>query len=235
VLAERRMAGRKGIETLVNFDLSPAMARRAGGLAVAGDEEFLPFAEASFDLIVSNLSLHWVNDLPGALVQARRALKPDGFFCAAILGGDTLFEMRRSLMEAEMELSGGVSPRISPFAEVRDAGGLLQRAGFALPVVDSDTITVTYDSPFRLMADLRGMGETNTGLGRRRTPTPRALMAEAARRYAELFSEPDGRIIATFQIIWLAGWAPHESQQKPLPRGSGQVPLGEALNTPRPQ
>lgn len=225
----RALAGRKGIETLVSCDLSPAFARRAGGLAVAADEEFLPFAPGSLDLVVSNLSLHWVNDLPGALLQVRRALKPDGFFCAAMLGGQTLFELRRALMEAEAAVSGGVSPRVSPFAEVRDAGGLLQRAGFALPVVDSDTITVTYADAFGLMRDLRGMGETNAVLARRSVPARRAFLFEAARRYAELFAEPDGRIPVTFQVLYLAGWSPHESQQQPLEPGTGEMHLGEAL------
>src|SRR3954453_9184425 len=226
----RMLGGRKGIETLVECDLSPAMVRSAGGgLRVAGDEELLPFADSTFDLAISNLSLHWVNDLPGALLQLRRALKPDGMFMCAMLGGETLFELRRCLMEAELELTGGVSARISPFAEVRDAGGLLQRAGFTLPVVDCDTITVTYESAFKLMADLRGMGETNAGLNRRKSPTPRALMIDAARRYAELYSEPDGRVTATFQILYLAGWAPHESQQKPMKPGTAQVRLADAL------
>ncbi|UEM20408.1 methyltransferase domain-containing protein [Skermanella mucosa] len=227
----RALRGRKGIERLVQCDLSPAMAAAAGGLSVAGDEELLPFADASFDLAISNLSLHWVNDLPGALLQLRRALKPDGLFIGAMLGGDTLFELRRCLMEAELDLTGGVSARISPFAEVRDAGGLLQRAGFSLPVVDSDTLTVTYESAFKLMADLRGMGETNAGLNRRRQPTPRALLIDAARRYGELFSEPDGRVTATFQVLYLAGWSPHESQQKPMRPGSAQARLADALKT----
>ncbi|WP_158047268.1 methyltransferase domain-containing protein [Skermanella pratensis] len=227
----RALRGRKGIERLVQCDLSPAMAGAAGGLSVAGDEELLPFADASFDLAISNLSLHWVNDLPGALLQLRRALKPDGLFIGAMLGGDTLFELRRCLMEAELDLTGGVSARISPFAEVRDAGGLLQRAGFSLPVVDSDTLTVTYESAFKLMADLRGMGETNAGLNRRRQPTPRALLIDAARRYAELFSEPDGRVTATFQVLYLAGWSPHENQQKPMRPGSAQARLADALKT----
>jgi NADH dehydrogenase [ubiquinone] 1 alpha subcomplex assembly factor 5 len=226
----RVLGGHKGIETLVECDLSPAMVRLAGGgLRVAGDEELLPFADSSFDLAISNLSLHWVNDLPGALLQLRRALKPDGLFMGAMLGGDTLFELRRCLMEAELDLTGGVSARISPFAEVRDAGGLLQRAGFTLPVVDSDTITVTYESAFKLMTDLRGMGETNAGLNRRKHPTPRVLMIDAARRYAELYSEPDGRVAATFQVLYLAGWAPHESQQKPMKPGTAQIRLADAL------
>lgn len=223
----RVLAGRKGIERLVACDLAPGFARAARG--VAADEEFLPFAPASFDLAVSNLSLHWVNDLPGALVQIRRALKPDGFFCGAMLGGETLLELRRCLYEAEMEVAGGVSPRVSPFAEIKDAGGLLQRAGFALPVVDSDTITVTYSDAFALMRELRGMGETNAVLARRKVPATRGLLFDAARRYAELYAEPDGRIPVTFQILYLAGWSPHESQQQPLKPGSGEIPLGQAL------
>ena len=210
-------------------DLSPALASRAGAPAIAADEELLPFAPASLDLVVSNLSLHWVNDLPGALLQIRKALKPDGFFCAAMLGGETLVELRHCLIEAEQSVSGGMSPRVSPFADVRDAGALLQRAGFALPVVDSDVITVTYTDAFALMRDLRGMGETNAVLARRRVPASRALLFEAARLYAERFTEPDGRIPATFQVLHLAAWAPHESQQQPLRPGSGQVPLGDAL------
>jgi NADH dehydrogenase [ubiquinone] 1 alpha subcomplex assembly factor 5 len=226
--------GRKGVRMIAGCDLSEAMAARAdapGLLRVVADEEFLPFPEATFDLAVSNLSLHWVNDLPGALLQLRRALKPDGFFIGSMLGGETLFELRRCLMDAEMELSGGVSARISPFAELRDAGGLLQRAGFALPVVDGDTITVTYENAFRLMEDLRGMGETNAGRGRPRSPARRALFLRAAERYADLYAEPDGRIVATFQILWMAGWAPHPSQQQPLRPGSAGTRLADALGT----
>lgn len=232
----RALAGpggrRKGIERLVACDLSPAFAQAAGrtaDAAVAADEEALPFAPQSFDLIVSNLSLHWVNDLPGTLVQIRQALKPDGFFCAALLGGETLTELRRCLYEAEMEVAGGVSPRVSPFAEIKDAGALMQRAGFALPVVDSDTLTVTYSDALALMRDLRGMGESNAVLARRKVPASRALLFEAARRYAELHAEPDGRIPATFQVLYLAGWSPHESQQQPLKPGCGEIPLAEAL------
>ncbi|HYD32240.1 MAG TPA: methyltransferase domain-containing protein [Azospirillaceae bacterium] len=225
----RLIRGRRGVETVVGCDLSPAFARKAGTPAVAADEEFLPFAEGSIDLVVSNLSLHWVNDLPGALVQARRVMRPDGFFLAALLGGDTLIELRRCLVEAEATVTGGASPRVSPFADVRDLGALLQRAGFALPVVDSDTLTVTYDNVFKLMADLRGMGETNAVAARRRVPARRDMLAEAARLYAERYAEPDGRIPATFQVLYAAGWAPHESQQKPLKPGTAQTPLAEAL------
>ena len=231
----RVLAGHKGIRRIVQCDLAPAMAVCAaagsGAATVAADEEALPFADEAFDLVVSNLSLHWVNDLPGALIQINRALRPDGLFLAAMLGGDTLFELRRSLMEAELALAGGISPRISPFTEVRDAGGLLQRAGFGLPVVDSDTVTVTYETPFKLLADLRGMGETNAGLARNPRPPRRTLWVEAARRYHDLFGGPDGRVPATFQVIYLTGWAPHDSQQKPLRPGSARGRLAEALGT----
>lgn len=225
----RVLAGRKGIERLVGCELSPALARRAGGPVVVADEEVLPFAEGTFDLVVSNLSLHWVNDLPGALVQVRRALRPDGFFCAALLGGETLVELRRCLFEAEMAVAGGVSPRVSPFAEIRDAGGLLHRAGFALPVADSDTITVTYSDPLALLRDLRGMGETNAVLARRRVPLRRDVLFDALSRYAGRHAEPDGRVVATFQVIYLAAWAPHESQPKALRPGSATARLADAL------
>ena len=174
------LAGRAGIETLIQCDLSAAMvAGRGRACGVVGDEEALPFGAASLDLVVSALSLHWVNDLPGALLQIRRALKPDGLFLAAMLGGDTLRELRQALAEAELAEEGGLSPRISPFADVRDVGNLLQRAGFALPVVDIETITVSYADPFRLLADLRGMGETNAVALRRKTPTRRATLFRA--------------------------------------------------------
>lgn len=227
----RALNGRGGIDLLVQADLSPAMARRAGGLTVTVDEEALPFAEASFDVILSNLSLHWVNDLPGALLQARRALKPDGLFLAAMLGGETLRELRASLLEAELEVEGGAAPRISPFADLRDAGGLLQRAGFALPVIDRDDITVTYPDALALMRDLRGMGETNAVHARRRGFTRRATLLRAAALYAERFAQPDGRIPATFQVIYLTGWAPHDSQQQPLRPGSAKARLADALGT----
>ncbi len=229
----RALAGRKGMVTLVQADLSPALAARAaatGCPAVAADEELLPFADGAFDLVVSALSLHWVNDLPGTLVQVNHALRPDGLFMAAMLGGDTLVELRRALMEAELAVAGGVSPRVSPFADLRDAAGLLQRAGFALPVADVDTLTVTYPDAFRLFTDLRGMGETNAALARNPKPPPRALWLEAARRYHDLYAGPDGRIPATVQILWLAGWAPHESQQKPLRPGTARTRLADALD-----
>ncbi|MHA1598867.1 MAG: methyltransferase domain-containing protein [Alphaproteobacteria bacterium] len=197
---------RGGIETLVQCDLSATMAAKAGDLAVAADEEFLPFADESFDLILSNLSLHWVNDLPGALTQARRALKPDGLFLATMLGGETLSELRQSLMQAEAAIDGGLSPRISPFADVRDLGDLLARAGFRLPVADTEIITVSYPDPLTLMDDLRGMGESNAVIEARKGMTRRALLMDAASRYVESFAGDDGRIPASFQIIYLTAW-----------------------------
>ncbi len=193
------------------------------------DEELLPFKPASFDLITSNLALHWVNDLPGAMIQMQRALKPDGLFLASMFGGDTLTELRHSLMQAEEETTGGVSPRVSPFADVRDLGGLLQRAGFALPVADSDTITVHYADPFSLLADLRGMGETNALLSRSRKPLRRDTLMRAVALYREKYGRADGRVPATFQILYMTGWHPHDSQQKPLKPGSATTSLADAL------
>lgn len=228
----RVLAGRGGVETLVQCDLSPAMARAAaknGAPTLAGDEEALPFAPASFDLIVSALSLHWVNDLPGALIQIRHALKPDGLFLGALLGGETLTELRAALMEAELAEEGGASPRVSPFAELRDAGGLLQRAGFALPVADADRIAVTYPDALALMRELRAMGESNALIARRRGLMRRATLARAAAIYAERFAEPDGRIRASFEVITLTGWAPHPCQPQALKPGSAATRLAEAL------
>ncbi|MDE1148741.1 MAG: methyltransferase domain-containing protein [Azospirillaceae bacterium] len=230
------LAAIPSIAHVVATDLSPRFAaeaaKRTPGLpTVAADEEFLPFAEGSFDLVVSALSLHWVNDLPGALIQIRRALKPDGLFLGAILGGETLFELRRSLMEAEMALLGGLSPRVSPMAEVRDAGALLQRAGFALPVVDSDMLTVSYPHAFRLIQDLRGMGETNAVRDARRAMSPSALFTNAAERYQYLYPDGEQGVAASFQVLYMAGWAPDASQQQPLRRGSAQLRLADALGT----
>lgn len=197
--------------------------------SVLGDEERLPFAGERFDLAVSLLALHGVNDLPGSLVQIRRALKPDGLFIGALLGGSTLTELRQSLTQAEAEIEGGVSPRVAPFADLRDIGGLLQRAGFALPVTDSDIVRVRYANAFALMQDLRRMGLTNALHDRRRTPLRRATLMRTAEIYAERFGDPDGRIPATFEIVWLSGWTPHESQQKPLRPGSARTRLADAL------
>lgn len=189
----------------------------------------LPLEPQSLDLAVSLLGLQEVNDLPGMLIQIRRALRPDGLFVGALAGVGTLEELRESLLEAEVELTGGATPRISPFVDVRDAGGLLQRAGFTLPVADLEKVTVRYPSMFELMADLRAMGATNVLTQRSRKPTPHALFLRAAQIYAERFSDPDGRVRATFAIVWLSGWSAHESQQKPLKPGSASMNLKDVL------
>ena len=198
------------------------------------ESEPLPFAPESLDLAVSGLAFQFVNDLPGVLAQIRRALKPDGLLLAALIGGDTLTELRQSFAAAEAECEGGVSPRVAPFADLRDVGALLQRAGFALPVTDVDRIVVRYDSAFALMQDLRRMGATNILAERRRTPTRRATMLRMAQIYGERFADPDQRIRATFDVIWLSGWAPHESQQRPLKPGSAKASLAEAVKRPKP-
>jgi SAM-dependent methyltransferase len=197
---------------------------------IAPDEsETLRLEPESLDLALSALGLQFVNDLPGVLAQIRRALKPDGLLLAAMIGGDTLTELRQSFAAAEAECEGGVSPRVAPFADLRDIGGLLQRAGLALPVTDVDRVVVRYDSAFALMADLRRMGATNVLVERRRTPTRRATMLRMAQIYAERFADPDGRIRATFDVIWLSGWAPHDSQPKPLRPGSAKASLEAAV------
>jgi SAM-dependent methyltransferase len=205
--------------------------RIIGADAVVADEELLPFRDGSLDLVVSALALQFVNDLPGTLIQIRRALKPDGLLLAALVGGDTLSELREAFAAAEAEIEGGVSPRVAPFADLRDLGALLQRAGFALPVTDVDRLSVRYASPFALMHDLRRMGATNTLVERRRRPLKRATLARMAEIYGERFADADGRIRATFEIVWLSGWAPHESQQQPLQPGSARHRLADALGT----
>jgi SAM-dependent methyltransferase len=203
---------------------------------LAGDDDLpdgapLPFEPGSLDLAVSVLALQFVNDLPGLLVQVRRALKPDGLFLAALIGGDSLNELRQAFTLAEAETAGGISPRVAPFAAVREMGGLLQRAGFALPVADVDRLTVRYATPFALMAELRRMGAANPLVERRRAPLSRATLLKAAELYAERFADPDGRVRATFDIVWISGWAPHEDQPKPLKPGSAQARLADALGT----
>jgi SAM-dependent methyltransferase len=200
-------------------------------LVIAADEEALPFRDGSLDLVVSALALHTVNDLPGTLIQIRRALKPDGLFLAALLGGDTLTELRQAFAEAEAEIEGGMSPRIAPFPDLRDLGALLQRAGFALPVTDVERLTARYASVFPLLLDLRRMGATNALTERRRVPLRRKTLMRMADIYRRLFADADGRLRATFEIIWLSGWAPDESQQKPLPPGSAKTRLADALGT----
>jgi SAM-dependent methyltransferase len=213
-----------------------AAAFPAGGAGrftpfVIADEEALPFGDATLDLVVSMLALQFVNDLPGTLVQIRRALKPDGLLLAALLGGETLTELRESFAAAESETTGGVSPRVAPFADLRDLGALLQRAGFALPVTDTDRLTVRYDSAFALMRDLRRMGATNILVDRRRRPLRRATLVRMAEIYAQRFADPDGRVRATFEIVWLSGWSPHPSQRQPLKPGSAAARLADALGT----
>jgi SAM-dependent methyltransferase len=209
------------------------LAKRAGQLAHIdvpdSEAEPLPLAPESIDLAVSALAFQFVNDLPGVLAQIRRALKPDGLLLAAMIGGDTLTELRQSFAAAEAELEGGISPRVAPFADLRDVGALLLRAGFALPVTDVDRVVVRYDNAFALMQDLRRMGGTNVLVERRRTPTRRATLLRMAEIYRERFADPDGRIRATFDVIWLSGWAPHQSQQQPLQPGSAKASLAEAV------
>ncbi len=199
------------------------------------DHDATPLAlqPETIDLAVSALAFHVVNDLPGVLAQIRRALKPDGLLLAAMIGGDTLTELRQSFAAAEAEIEGGVSPRVAPFADLRDAGALLQRAGFALPVTDVDRIVVRYDSAFALMKDLRAMGATNVLVERSRVPTRRATLSKMVEIYAERFADADGRIRATFDVIWLSAWAPHESQQKPLKPGSAKASLADAVKGKR--
>jgi SAM-dependent methyltransferase len=210
-----------------------ALTSRIGPLARVDlpdiESDGLALAPESLDLAISALALQFVNDLPGVLAQIRRALRPDGLLLAAMIGGDTLTELRQSFAAAEAECEGGVSPRVAPFADLRDIGGLLQRAGFALPVTDVDRVVVRYDSAFALMQDLRRMGATNILFERRRTPTRRATLLRMAQIYSERFADPDGRIRATYDVIWLSGWAPHESQQKPLKPGSAKASLEEAV------
>lgn len=226
----RVLAANKNIGTIVAASANPQDADQSFP-RVAADEETLPFADAALDLVVSVLALQFVNDLPGTLIQVRRALKPDGLFLAALIGGESLMELRASFAAAESEIEGGVSPHVAPFADVREIGGLLQRAGFALPVVDIDRLVVRYDSAFALMHDLRAMGATNALRERRRKPLRRRTLTRMAEIYAERYADADGRVRATFEIIWLSAWAPHESQQKPLAPGSAAQRLADALGT----
>ena len=227
--AATALAARPGGGTTLR--LAPTAASAGGGdfSVLVGDLEQLPLAAESVDLVVSLLALHHVNDLPGALIQIRHALKPDGLFIAALTGGGALTELRQSLTVAESEVTGGVSPRVAPFADARALGGLMQRAGFALPVVDVDTLIARYGDIVALMHDLRAFGAANALAERSRKPLSRAVLARAGQVYAERFADADGRLRATFETIWLTGWAPHESQPKPLRPGSAQVRLAEAL------
>jgi SAM-dependent methyltransferase len=238
-IGERLSAVLRNFERAVDIGTPGDAVRRA--LVASGKVtavEAVPFRDeivsapaGTLDLAVSALALQFVNDLPGALVQIRRVLKPDGLFLAALIGGDTLSELRQSFAAAESEIEGGISPRVAPFADIRDIGALLQRAGFALPVVDSDRVTVRYDTVFALMHDLRRMGATNALTERRRRPLKRATLLKMAEIYRERFADADGRLRATFEVIWLSGWAPHESQQQPLKPGTARTRLADALGT----
>ena len=211
------------------IEADPIFLGGIAGTVAAGDH--LPLAPQSVDLVVSLLAFQEINDIPGMLIQIRRALHPDGLFLGAMAGAGTLAELRESLLVAETEMFGGASPRVIPFTDVRDAGGLLQRAGFALPVTDVEIVTVRYDTMFGLIRDLRAMGATNAMLARSRRPGTRRFFQRAAEIYAERFSDPDGRVRATFSFIWMSGWAPHGSQQQPLKPGSAKVSFEDALNS----
>jgi len=240
-LADRLAAVRRDFADVADIwsprDVLPPAGRFKSVARFAPDSgsEVLPLQPESLDLAVSALAFQFVNDLPGVLAQIRRALKPDGLLLAAMVGGDTLTELRQSFAAAEAECEGGVSPRVVPFADLRDIGGLLQRAGLALPVTDVDRVVVRYDSAFALMADLRRMGASNILVERRRTPTRRTTMLQMAQIYGERFADADGRIRATFDVIWLSGWAPHESQQKPLKPGSAKASLEAAVKKTAPK
>ena len=225
-LAERVVESGKAESAMA---MEPVVEALGGAGGIVADEEALPLAAGSIDLFLTPLLLQWTNDLPGALVQIVQALRPDGLFLSTLLGGETLSELRQALMAAETEVRGGTSPRVLPFADVRDLGALLQRAGFALPVVDRDVLTVRYDTVFALFADLKAMGGTNILTERDRRPAGRGFFVRAAEIYAERFADPDGRIRATFEFISLSGWAPHESQQQPARRGSGHVSLRDVM------
>ena len=224
-------AGRGGIEQAISMDSADAMLSGGSPLAVLAEEDWLPFGGENFDLVVSLLTLHQANDLPGALTQIRRALKPDGLFLGACFGAETLNELRHALLAGESGLRAGAAPRVAPFVDVRDAGGLLQRAGFALPVVDVDRIQVRYSDPERLLADLKGMGESNVLSARLKGLTSPRVLAAGLKAYAENFAEADGRVRATFDILFLTGWAPHPDQPKALARGSASASLAEAIET----
>ena len=217
-------------QNIVTCDLCPSPIEGSNSYYIQGDEEFLPIAPKTMDLVVSNLNLHSTNDLPGALIQIRKTLKDDGMFLASILGGETLHELRDAMASTEQELLGETTPRVFPFADKPQIGGLLARAGLALPVVDSDIITVTYENVFKLMADLRGMGESNSILKRSKKPLGKDFFMRLAQNYQERYGDKDGRIIASFEVIFLLGWAPDKSQQKPLPQGSAKMTLAKALD-----
>lgn len=228
-IVSRALRRAANVTSMSDIEISPALLAQCDGPSILADAETLPLAPESADLIVSGLAWQFVNDLPGILAQARRALKPDGLLIASVLGGQTLQELREAWLLAETDISGGASPRVAPFADIRDLGGLLQRAGFALPVADADTFRVTYESPLALMKDIQAMAASNMLVERRRVPVTRRLLMRAAEIYSERFAVADGRVPATFEIVTLTAWVPHESQQKPLQPGSARARLADAL------
>ncbi|MBN9489358.1 MAG: methyltransferase domain-containing protein [Alphaproteobacteria bacterium] len=225
------LTARSSVGALIRSDFGYEFAHRAAGPAVVADEEALPFAQQSFDLVLSAMTLHWINDLPGTLIQIARILRPDGLFLGAMLGGRTLWQLREALVSAESEIEGGLSPRVSPFADLRDAAGLLQRAGFALPVADGDTIDIEYEHALALMRDLGAMGEGNLVGERRHGFSRRATLLRAAEIYGERFALPSGRVTASFEVLFLHGWAPHASQPQALKPGAARHRLATALGT----
>lgn len=227
-VARAALQGRGGVETLIEAELAAA-ALPADGLRLVADAEATPFADASLDLVFASADLHVVNDVPGALAQIRRALRPDGLFLGAVFGPGTLAPLRQAFLEAEAGLGAATSPHVAPFVDIRDAAGLLQRAGFALPVADTETITVSYGDPLKLLADLRAMGEANVLAERSRQPLRRDVLMAAMARMADRAAGPDGRLAIPFEVVFLAGWAPAATQQQPARRGSGQVSLVDAL------
>ena len=225
------LAGRLPAAHTVHADLSPAMVARAPAPRLCADEEWLPFADKSFDLVVSVLSMHWVNDLPGSLIQINRAMQPDGLFTAVLAGGETLTELRQCLTRAESESRGGAAPRVSPMTDVRDVGGLLQRAGFAMPVADTERLTVSYGDPLTLVRELRAMGGANALTDRERKPLRRDVLARALTLYRDRFGDGDGRVPVTVDLIFAAGWSPGPDQPKPKAPGSAKTRLADALGT----
>nr|WP_233343291.1 methyltransferase domain-containing protein [Hyphomonas sp. Mor2] len=227
------------IKEIIALESAPRMTeslRAKGFEVVLAEDETLPFPAEQFDLVTSILSLHWINDLPGLLSQIRTLLVPDGLFLGCLFGGGTLPELRAALIDAESEITGGISPRLSPLPGLQDMAGLLQRAGFALPVADVERVTVRYSHPMKLLADLKGMGEQAAFAkreGQERRPLSRRILARMSEIYADGFSDPDGKVRATFEIVWLSGWAPHASQPKPLKPGSGQYSLADAVKKAR--
>jgi NADH dehydrogenase [ubiquinone] 1 alpha subcomplex assembly factor 5 len=227
----RAVAALPSVGEMIYAESVPELAGLCPHPSVVCDEELLPFKEESLSLVVSGLTLHRVNDLPGALIQIRRSLRPDGLFLGAALGSSSLHELRQSLIEAEAELHGGASPRVAPFADVREYGALLQRAGFALPVTDAELLTVTYPAPRDLMLEIRALGGGNAMAARRKVPLPRGTLERAEEIYRERHRTPEGTVAASFEIVYLTGWAPHASQQKPLAPGSAKTRLADALHT----